>query len=32
MKLEWRVKGSTANSIAMATIAGINGKYVYDTL
>ncbi|WP_285541324.1 hemagglutinin repeat-containing protein, partial [Brucella sp. NBRC 12950] len=24
--------GSTANSIAMATIAGINGKYVYDTL
>ncbi|ASV87933.1 filamentous hemagglutinin family N-terminal domain protein (plasmid) [Ochrobactrum quorumnocens] len=25
-------EGSTANSIAMATIAGINGKYVYDTL
>ncbi|QWK81321.1 hemagglutinin repeat-containing protein [Ochrobactrum sp. BTU1] len=24
--------GSTANSIAMATIAGINGKYVYDVL
>jgi len=24
--------GSTANSIAMATIAGINGKYAYDVL
>ncbi len=24
--------GSTANSIAMATIAGINGKYLYDSL
>ena len=24
--------GNTANSIAMATIAGINGKYIYDSL